>query len=151
MIYFVYDYNKKKVYKMKKVLIACMALVTLGSADGYTQADRILDMQKMAQAMQDIQSGFFYNNLDIVTAGATDLSKTIIHVGPTKEEKNTKDVYEKWMNDNSAMTGRTQRRIQKYAEDIVEHFKSGDAKYALHVYNRVAEECMKCHTSLRKW
>ncbi|HFQ62298.1 MAG TPA: cytochrome C [Epsilonproteobacteria bacterium] len=136
---------------MKKVLITCMALVTLGTADGYTQADRILDMQKMAQAMQDIQSGFFYNNLDIVTAGANDLKNTIIKVGPTTAEQNTKDVYEKWMNDNSAMTGRTQKRIQRYAKDIVEHFKAGDAQYALNIYNRVTAECMKCHTSLRKW
>jgi len=136
---------------MKKVLITCMAVVTLGSADGYTQADRILDMQKMAKAMQDIQSGFFYNNLDIVKAGAMDLKNTIIKVGPTTAEKNTKDVYERWMNNSSAMTGRTQRRIQKYAESIVEHFKDGDAQFSLNMYNRVAAECMKCHTSLRKW
>ena len=136
---------------MKKVLITCMAVVTLGSADGYTQADRILDMQKMAKAMQDIQSGFFYNNLDIVKAGAMNLKNTIVNVGPTTAEKNTKDIYEKWMNNNSAMTGRTQRRIQKYAESIVEHFKDGDAQFALNIYNRVTAECMKCHTNLRKW
>jgi len=136
---------------MKKVLMTCMVFVTLGTAEGYTQGDRIMDMQKMAQAMQDIQSGFFYNNLDIVTAGAKDLKSAIIKVGPTTAEKNTKDVYEKWMNNNTAMTGRTQKRIQKYSDDIVEHFKGGDAQYALNVYNRVAAECMKCHTSLRKW
>jgi len=136
---------------MKKVLIICMAFVTLGLAEGYTQGDRILDMQKMAHAMQDIQSGFFYNNLDIVTAGAKDLKSTIIKVGPTAAEKHTKDVYEKWMNNNTAMTGRTQRRIQKYADSIIEHFKAGDVQYALNVYNRVSAECMKCHTSLRKW
>lgn len=136
---------------MKKVLIACMAFVTLGYSGEYTQGDRIMDMQKMAQAMQDIQSGFFYNNLDIVKAGVEDLSKTIVKVGPTRAEQNTKDVYEKWMNNSSAMTGRTQKRIQHYAEDIVEHFKSGDAHYALNVYNRIAAECMKCHTNLRKW
>ena len=136
---------------MKKVLITCMTLVTINFAGEYTQGTRILDMQKMAHAMQDIQSGFFYNNLDIVTAGAEDLRETIIKVGPTVTEKKIKDVYEKWMTDNSAMTGRTQKRIQKYADDIVEHFKAGDAQYALNIYNRVATECMKCHTSLRKW
>jgi len=136
---------------MKKAIIASIVSVTLSIAGEYTQADRVLDMQKMAKAMQDIQSGFFYNNLDIVKAGATDLSQTIIKVGPTTEEKNTKDVYEKWMNNNTSMTGRTQRRIQKYANDIIEHFESGDAKYALNLYNRIAFECMKCHTSLRKW
>jgi hypothetical protein len=136
---------------MKKVLITCMTLVTINFAGEYTQGDRILDMQKMAQAMQDIQSGFFYNNLDIVSAGAKDLKSTIINVGPTASEKKTKDVYEKWMNNNTAMTGRTQKRIQKYTDEIIEHFKDGDAQFALNVYNRVAAECMKCHTSLRKW
>jgi len=142
---------KKKVDKMKKVLITCMTFVTLGLAEDYTQANRILDMQKMAQAMQDIQSGFFYNNLDIVTAGAEDLKTTIVKVRAIKSELNTKDVYEKWMNNSTMMTGRTQKRIERYANDIVEHFKGGDAQYALNVYNRVAAECMKCHTSLRKW
>ena len=136
---------------MKKIIVASIVSITLSMAGEYTQAERILDMQKMAKAMQDIQSGFFYNNLDIVKAGASDLSQTIIKVGPTTEEQNTKDVYEKWMNNNTSMTGRTQRRIQKYADDIIEHFESGDAKYSLNLYNRIASECMKCHTSLRKW
>ena len=136
---------------MKKVLLTCMTFVTLGLAEDYTQANRILDMQKMAQAMQDIQSGFFYNNLDIVTAGAEDLKTTIVKVRAIKSELNTKDVYEKWMNNSTMMTGRTQKRIEHYANDIIEHFKAGDAQYALNVYNRVAAECMKCHTSLRKW
>lgn len=136
---------------MKKIILISLLGITLGFSSDYTQADRVLDMQKMAKAMQDIQSGFFYNNLDIVKAGAKDLRNTIIKVGPTTVEKNTKDIYEKWMNNHTAMTGRTQRRIQKYADDIVEHFEAGDAKFALTIYNRIAAECMKCHTSLRKW
>jgi len=136
---------------MKKIIIACMVFVTFGLAEGYTQADRILDMQKMAQAMQDIQSGFFYNNIDIVKAGVVDLKSTIVKVKPTLAEIQTKDVYEKWMNNSTAMTNRIQKRIEKYADDIIEHFNAGDAKFALNDYNRVAASCMKCHTSLRKW
>jgi len=136
---------------MKKILFTYVFLVTLGLAEEYTQANRILDMQKMAHAMQDIQSGFFYNNIDIVKAGAKDLKSTIIKIQATEKEKNTKDVYEKWMNNSSAMTNRTQKRIEKYSDDIVEHFQEGDAHFALNVYNRISAECMKCHTSLRKW
>ena len=33
---------------MKKVLVSCVALMTFGLAEGYTQADRILDKQKMS-------------------------------------------------------------------------------------------------------
>jgi len=136
---------------MKKAILISTIFMSFGLAEGYTQADRILDMQKMAKAMQDIQSGFFYNNLDIVKAGANDLRTTIVKVGPTEKERNTKDVYEKWMNNSTTMTGRIQRRIENYADSIVEHFQAGDAQYALTVYNRVSAECMKCHTSLRKW
>ena len=136
---------------MKKLLLIPAILTTFASAEDYTQADRILDMQKMAQAMQDIQSGFFYNNIDIVKAGAKDLKSTIVKIHATEKEKNTKDVYEKWMNNASAMTNRTQKRIEKYTDEIVKHFEEGDAKFALNVYNRVSSECMKCHTSLRKW
>ncbi len=136
---------------MKKICVVCMAIITLGWSEGYTQEDRILDMQKMAQAMQDIQSGFFYNNLDIVKAGTKDLKETIVKIGPTVSEKNSKDVYERWMNNNTAMTTRIQRKIIKYSDTMVERFKDGDAIQALNVYNRVTAECMKCHTSLRKW
>lgn len=136
---------------MKFFLITCMFFSQLLVAEEYSQANRILDMQKMAQAMQDIQSGFFYNNLDIVTAGIEDLKATVVKVKPTEAEKTTKDVYEKWMNNATAMTGRTQKRIQKYSETMLERFQEGDVKQALNVYNRITSECLKCHTSLRKW
>ena len=63
---------------MKRLLVSCVMVMTFGFAEEYTQADRIYDMQKMAQAMQDIQAGFFYNNLDIVKAGAKDLKTRLI-------------------------------------------------------------------------
>ena len=136
---------------MKKILISSMALLTFGFAEGYTQADRILDMQKMGQAMQDIQAGFFYNNIDIVKAGAKDLRETIAKIAPTEKERNSKDVYERWMNNNTAMTGRTQRKIEQYTDVIVKRFSDGDATQALQVYGKISSECMKCHVSLRKW
>lgn len=131
--------------------MGCVTILTFLSAEGYTQADRILDMQKMAKAMQDIQSGFFYNNLDIVKAGAKDLKQAIAKIGQTTEEMNNKDVYERWLNNSTAMTKRTQRRIQQNADDIVARFMDGDATQALQFYGKISSECMKCHVSLRKW
>ena len=136
---------------MKKLLVSYVAILTLGFAGGYTQADRILDMQKMAQAMQDIQSGFFYNNLDIVKAGAEDLGKTIVKIRPVKKEINNKDVYERWMNNNTAMTKRIQRNIERRTEVIIKRFQNGDPRQALQEYSKITEQCMKCHISLRKW
>jgi len=136
---------------MKKIFISSIALLTFSMAENYSQADRILDMQKMAQAMQDIQSGFFYNNLDIVKAGAEDLKKTIVKIRPTKKETNNKDVYERWMNNNTAMTKRIQRNIERRTDIIIKRFSNGDATQALQEYSKITTQCMKCHISLRKW
>jgi len=136
---------------MKKVLLGMTMASVFLFANGYTQADRILDMQKMAQAMQDIQSGFFYNNADIVKAGVKDLKETIVKVRPTDEEVNNKDIYEKWLNNNLKMTNKIQKKIKKKAEDIEERFSDGDAVQALQAYSKISGQCMKCHINLRKW
>ena len=128
-----------------------MVTSALVCAGGYTQADRIADMQKMAQAMQDIQSGFFYNNIDIVKAGTKNLKETIINVRPIDAEVNNKDIYEKWLNNNMKMTNKIQKKIKKKAEDIEERFSDGDAVQALQAYSKIAGQCMKCHINLRKW
>ena len=136
---------------MKKILLSCLAIGTFGFAEGYTQGERVLDMQKMAQAMHDIQAGFFYNNLDIVKAGAEDLKSAIVKIKPTVKEVNNKDVYERWMNNNTAMTNRTQRKIENYSDVIIARFSDGDAKQSLQLYGKISSECIKCHISLRKW
>lgn len=136
---------------MKKVLFGMTMVSVFISANGYTQADRILDMQKMAQAMQDIQSGFFYNNADIVKAGVKDLKETIIKVRPTNSEVNNKDIYEKWLQNDQRMTNKIQKKIKKKAQDIEERFGDGDAVQALQAYSKIAGQCMKCHVNLRKW
>jgi len=136
---------------IKKLSIIYILCISLGFSKDYTQADRILDMQRMAQAMQDIQSGFFYNNLDIVKDGAEDLKKGILNIGAIKEDKENKDVYERWMNDSQGMTKRIQRNIANKSDIIIKRFKNGDATQALQLYSRIASECMKCHIKLRKW
>jgi len=136
---------------LHQIILIASATSVLVMADGYTQADRILDMQKMAQAMQDIQSGFFYNNVDIVKAGTKVLKDTIIKVRPIDSEVNNKDIYEKWLNNDLKMTRKIQKKIQRKATDIEERFSDGDAVQALQAYSKIAGQCMKCHVRLRKW
>lgn len=126
---------------MKKLVVSCIAVVTFGFAEGYTLAERILDMQKMAQAMKDMQSGFFYNNQDKVKTGAEDLKKTIIKIGPVKKGL--------WTTDNkTAVVKHMQRSIEENSDDIIECFTTGDERQALQVYNKISSECIKCHTNL---
>jgi hypothetical protein len=136
---------------MKKIMLSALLLGTFACAEGYTKGDRILDMQKMAQAMQDIQAGFFYNNVDIIKAGTKELKDTIIKIRPIDAEVNNKDIYEKWLNNDLKMTNKIQKKIIKKSEVLVERFSDGDAVQALQAYSKISSQCMKCHVRLRKW
>jgi len=136
---------------MKKLLLIPAMMLAFSSAHAYTQGERILDMQKMAQAMQDIQTGFFYNNLDIVKDGTKTLKETIVKVKAIDAEIKTNDIYEKWLNNNIKMTNKVKKKILKKSDDIVERFESGDPVQALQAYNKISQQCLKCHTQVRKW
>ncbi len=136
---------------MKKLLLIPALLFATTSLNAYTQAQRVLDMQKMAQAMQDIQTGFFYNNIDIVKDGVKTLKETIVKVVPTDSEINTKDIYEKWFNNNIKMSNKIKKKIKQKAEDIEERFSDGDPVQALQAYSKITQQCLKCHIQIRKW
>jgi len=141
---------------MKKQWLQIASALIIGSttfvnAEGYTRADRIADMQKMAQAMQDIQSGLLYNNLDIIKGGTKVLKDTIIKIRPIDEEVNNKDIYEKWLNNNLKMTNKIQKKIRNKAQTLEERFADGDAVQALQEYSKIIGQCMQCHVRLRKW
>ncbi len=136
---------------MKKLLLIPTLILACTKINAYTQEERILDMQKMAQAMQDIQSGFFYNNLDIVKDGVKTLKETVVKIGPTHSEITDSDIYEKWLRNNVKMTKKIQKKIIRRAEDIEERFSNGDPKQALQAYNKISQQCLKCHIQLRKW
>lgn len=128
-----------------------MIAITCGFSDGYKQADRILDMQKMAQSMQDIQMGFFYNNIDIIKDGVKVLSTTIDKIRPIDSEVNSKDIYEQWLNNDLKMTRKIQKKIKNKAKDLEDRFSAGDPTQALQAYTKITQQCLKCHVNLRKW
>ena len=136
---------------MKKLLLIPMILSSLTLAQPYTQAERILDMQKLAQAMQDIQTGFFYNNIDIIKDGTKTLKETILKVRQVESEVENTDIYEKWLNNNIKMTSKIKKKITNKAIDIEERFEDGDPTQALQAYNKISQQCLKCHINLRKW
>ncbi len=136
---------------MKRLLLIPMVIATLSYAEGYKQVDRILDMQNMAKAMEEIQTGFFYNNLDMVKDGVKVLKETIVNIRPIDSEVNNKDIYEKWINNSLKMTNKIKKKITRKAVDIKDRFKVGDAVQALQAYSKITQQCMKCHIQIRKW
>ncbi|HIP60759.1 MAG TPA: cytochrome C [Campylobacterales bacterium] len=135
---------------MKKAFIALTISSSIMMAS-YTQEDRIKDMQIMAEAMQDIQNGFFFNNFDMIKAGGVILSDTIMRIEPPLEEKEEKDVMTRFMNNKVKMTNTTKKKIKKKTHKMIERFRDGDYTQALQNFTKITKECMKCHTQLRKW
>lgn len=136
---------------MKKSLIAIAIMGTMLSASSYTKQQRIADMQTMASAMQDIQNGFFYNNFDMIQAGTSKLSDTVIKIEPPLSEVEEKDVMTRYTNNKVQMSNKIKKKINRKAKDIVERFRDGDAIEALQAFTKITKQCMECHTQLRKW
>ena len=55
------------------------------------------------------------------------------------------------MNNKVQMSNRIKKKIKQKTKDIIERFKDGDATQALQAYSKITQQCMDCHTQLRKW
>lgn len=135
---------------MKKAYLA-IALSTSIYAQSYTKQDRIHDMQQMAEAMSQIETGFFYNNEEIVKDGALKLSKVIKRVKPplTKEEK--KEPMAEYVKRRIELSDRIISKIESQAKDIYERFDKKNARSAIQDYTSIVKQCMKCHYEIRHW
>jgi len=136
---------------MKKIMLGLLLIGSLLQAKPYTQDDRIKDMNKMAHAMNIIQSGFFYNNYNTVAAGVEILTTTITNVKPPIEETTKQDVMERYMDKKFQMTTKTVKKINKKALTILQRFKAGDSTQAVQAYTKIMGQCMKCHREIRNW
>lgn len=129
------------------ILLTCTALF----AETYTKQDRIKDMQTMAEAMSEIQTGFYYNNIEIVENGAIKLSDAVRRVEPPLEEKEEKDPMTRYMNEKVKFSHKITKKIDQKAKLIMQRFKNGDAPQAVQAYTKVMKQCMECHLQLRTW
>ncbi len=136
---------------MKKMVLAFMLLVGMVHAGNYTKEDRIRDMKEMADAMNTIQSGFFYNNYETVAAGVTQLSDAVVNVKPPLEEQEEKNPMARYMNEKVKMSNKIVKKINQKALTILQRFKSGDSAQAVQAYTKIVGQCMKCHREIRHW
>lgn len=136
---------------MKKMVLAFMLLVGVVHAGNYTKEDRIKDMKAMAEAMNTIQNGFFYNNYETVVEGVTKLSDHAEKVKPPIEEVQEKNPMARYMNQKIKMTNKIVKKINQKALTILERFKAGDSTQAVQAYTKIVGQCMKCHREIRHW
>jgi len=136
---------------MKKVLLGLVLIATVALAKPYTKEDRISDMNEMAQAMNIIQSGFFYNNYETVEAGVSKLSDAIMRVKPPLEEIEEQDAMNRYMNQKIQMSNKIVKKINQKSLTILQRFKAGDPTQAVQAYTKIMGQCMKCHKEMRHW
>lgn len=136
---------------MKKIFVFLILIATGLAAAPYSRADRVHDMQEMAQAMNTIQSGFFYNNYDTVSEGAEHLSLAMKRVQPPLEELEEKDLMSRYMNNKVRMTNKVVKKINQKTLTILQRYKNGDSAQAIQAYTKILGQCMKCHRETRNW
>jgi hypothetical protein len=136
---------------MQKILLSLILLSSFLYAEGYSREDRIKDMQDMAEAMNTIQSGFFYNNYDTVVSGVEHLTSSIERVSPPLEELEETDIMTRYMNNKIQMTRKVVKKINQKSLTILQRFKSGDPVQAVQAYKKILEQCVACHQQTRNW
>jgi hypothetical protein len=137
---------------MRKVIATMILGSSLLIAEPvYTKQDRINDMHSMAQAMIDIQTGFFFNNADIVAEGVFKLTDTITKVKPPLEKSEQEDPMTRYLNEKVKVTNKMVKDINKKAYLILERFKEGDTAQANQAYTKIMKTCMECHAQIRHW
>ena len=136
---------------MKKIFALLLLIGTALYAAPYTKQDRINDMHEMAYAMNTIQSGFFYNNYDTISEGIEHLTAAMQRVKPPLEELEEKDVMARYMNNKVQMTNKIVKKINQKSLTILQRYKNGDSQQAVQAYDKILQQCMKCHRETRNW
>ena len=136
---------------MQKILLSLILLSSFLFAEGYSREDRIKDMQEMAEAMNTIQSGFFYNNYYTVSSGVEHLTSSVERIRPPLEELEETDVMTRYMNNKIQVTRKVVRKINQKSLTILQRFKNGDATQAVQAYQKILGQCMACHQQTRNW
>jgi len=128
---------------MKKLSITLTTLALLVSnIYGYSQEERIKDMQSMAQALSEVQKGILYNNKVWVHEGVVKLKKASeeIEITPKLE-----------MDYSSVFAKEQAMHIERYATKIDEEMQKGKKHATLKMYTKVLNQCVSCHNKIRKW
>lgn len=136
---------------MRKIVTLATVLTLSLAADPYTKQSRIQDMQTMATAMEQIQAGFFYNNVDLVQEGVYSLTDTIMRIEPPLEEAEEKNPMARYMNNKIQITNKIKKNIYNRGKIILERFRAGDPTQAAQAFSKILKKCMACHVQIRQW
>lgn len=128
---------------MKKLILTLSALATLASADSTKTINET--MASMEQGMNTIQKGFFYNQKATILEGIETVTNANSIFSKVDSQSFTK----------GSKATQVISNIHKNVADDLKVFKKliNENKFAdaSKQYGKVVNNCVACHTVIRKW
>lgn len=135
---------------MKK-LIALFIIGLLSMAASLDAKDKraelMMDMKLMQDAMEEIQSGGLYNNIDVMKSGVVNLQKAIKSLA----SEDVKEILPKDKVYAYKFAQKTASMLKLYSDDLIDSAKDGRMYDALNDYTQLLSQCMSCHIRIRQW
>jgi len=135
--------------KIVKTITAALLLTVAVSATAADNSQLKLksDMRSMLSAMEEIQSGGFYNNKESMIEGVKRLKKGLVSLRSSDAKKylpKDQAYADKFANKRADM-------IAMYADDITASINDGNWDDALNDYQQMLSQCTSCHLRIRSW
>lgn len=128
---------------MKKILLTLSALATFAFADNAAKITQT--MAAMEQGMNTIQKGFFYNQKATILEG----TETVINANSIFSKVDTQSFT------NGSKATQVISNIHKNIATDLKVFKklinANKFADASEQYGKVVNDCVACHTVIRKW
>ena len=131
---------------MKKIILLPLLVFVMANAEDAEQTKRIQTMQNLESALSTVQKGMMYNNVGIVKKGVDEI------------KENTKDISSFDIKNEKGVSFKAKKysmtealAIGKLADDILIAFKKEKRNRVLDTYRRLQNQCMTCHSLVRKW
>lgn len=133
---------------MKKILWMSIMACGVLFAEGAAKSNQIKTMQTLESALETIQKGFVYNNVDLVNGGIEDLKSSLVDVNAfviNTDANTSKDFNPKAYAVTEAAS------MIKLATKMGDLYKDGKHDEALDTYTKTLKRCVVCHKIIRKW
>lgn len=133
--------------KLTNILLALSIMITISFAETPKEMNN-RTMLGMESGLANIQKGFLYNNIELVTLGAQTISKenSIYHDRAIIKAILPKG---KQQMENAAMI--TSNRIDNAIAELQMYVEQKDLRKAHSSFMHIVEACTDCHNIIRGW
>ena len=127
---------------MKKIILSILTGAIIASANSDTTVDATMSL--MEKGMNSIQKGFLYNDSKLIKEG----------ISIVKDANNifgTVDVKSFLNNDKTQVVSNIHKNISKSLKSLEKSIDNKEYAKASNQFGKVLNDCVSCHTVIRRW